>query len=173
MSPAVVLIAPSIVITALLCVDCKLFVNLIDLVLFALPGADLWGSVYQTSAAYVIFSAATARYSCLIPPAEIPEAVCVRRLTRLIHASVVLVAFSCWAFNLSFGSNNTLRNWYVVMALIVVSPLGPPQAIVRGVSSIDLGEKFIRASLLISNGELWVLNHSRAPPGLSIIFLRF
>ena len=124
-SPAVVRIAPSSVITALLCADCTRSVNLTEPVRFVLAVVGLCGDVYHTSAAYVILGAATVRYSCRIPLADTPDAVWASLLTRLIHASAVLMARSCWAFHLSLGSNKTPRNLYEATALTVVIWLVP------------------------------------------------
>ena len=110
MSLAVVRMAPRIVISAFLCADCTLSMNLIEPVLLLLAVDRLCGAVYHISAVYVILGTATVRYSCLIPLGDTPDDVRASLLIRLIYASADCVARSYCAFHLSLESNRTPRN---------------------------------------------------------------
>jgi len=155
--------------TARCCADWILFVSFMDPVRFFDDLFALCGSVYHTSAAYVIFGVAIATYSCHIPLADRSVDVRVGRLTRLIQVSASLVARSFCTFHLSLGSNITPRNLCDCTDLIVVDLLVCGWEIVSVDSSYALGEKSISASLESSNGELWLSDQSNAPPGRPIM----
>jgi len=179
MSPAVVFIAPVIVMAILLCMDWSFLVTETDPCFLLLHGG-LCIIVYHTSAAYVNLGTTTVRYRRLIWVAEMPDVVLARRRTCVVHQVAVAITFAVWVFHVSLGSKRMLRYLWEFMGFIIwwvaVEGVGVPLGVLfsmmrGGVESFTERGKCISASLVISNGELWVCDHSSAPPGLSIMSL--
>ena len=117
----------------------------------------------------------TVLYNCLIPEVDTPLADLVSHQILDAQKEVAVRAFICCSDHRSLGSKMIPKYLYDGIRLLVVDPsgFGLLKDRLPGIGSLyDLG-KFISTVFVSSNGDLCVEDHSKQPPGLSIMSLSF